>query len=239
MSDLNKHSTTVTGIIQQTYNVISIRAQKPDGFDYLPGQCVKLTIDGQNGEVGRVLSFSSSPTEPFIEFTKKISESDFSKAFSGLETDDPVSFRGPAGCLVYEGEFQKVALIAGGIGITPIRSIIRYTTDKGIKTNRVLLYVNRTEKDIAFRQELDRIDESDGTFRIHHILEEPAVDWKGASGRLSGDLIKQMVPDILSRKIFFCGSSSFVSCIEAEIKALGITDDQILKEEISGYKSLL
>lgn len=239
MSARNKYSTTVTEVIQRTYNVISIRAQKPEGLDYQPGQCVKLSISSQNGEVSRFLSFSSSPSEPFIEFTKKISESDFSKAFSGLKADDPITFRGPAGCLVYGGEFPKVTFIAGGIGITPIRSIIRHTADKEIFTDRVLLYANRTEKDIAFREELDRIAEKDPTFRIQHIIENPSEDWKGPQGLISENMIKDMAPDILKGKIYICGSPPFVSCIEKDLKALGATEDQIVIEKLSGYESLL
>ena len=93
MSDQKEYSTIVTDNIQRTYNVISIRAQKPEGLDYQPGQCVKLSISSQNGEVSRFLSFSSSPSEPFIEFTKKISESDFSKAFSEHFSVSPRDFR--------------------------------------------------------------------------------------------------------------------------------------------------
>ncbi len=239
MNDPKEHSTTVTEIIQRTYNVISVRARKPEGFDYQSGQCVKLTISSQNGEVSRFLSFSSSPTEPFIEFTKKISRSDFSKAFSCLKAGDPITYRGPAGCLVYEGEFPKVAFIAGGIGITPIRSIIRRTADKDIFTDRVLLYANRTEKDIAFKGELDRIAKNDPTFIIRHIIENPSADWKGARGLLSVEVIKNMIPDILKRKIYICGSPLFVSCIETDLKALSATEDQIVIEELAGYESLL
>ncbi|MFV1956776.1 MAG: ferredoxin--NADP reductase [bacterium] len=239
MNDPKEHSTTVTEIIQRTYNVISVRAQKPEGFDYQSGQCVKLTISSQNGEVSRFLSFSSSSTEPFIEFTKKISRSDFSKAFSCLKAGDPITYRGPAGCLVYEEEFPKVAFIAGGIGITPIRSIIRHTADKEIFTDRVLLYANRTEEDIAFREELDQVAKKDPTFRIRHILENPTVNWGGTSGLLSVKVIEDMIPDILKRKIYICGSPPFVSCVQADLKALGVTEDQIVIEELAGYESLL
>ncbi len=239
MNDLKEHSTRVIEVIQRTYNVISVRAQKPESFDYQPGQCVKLTISSPSGEVNRFLSFSSSPTEPFVEFTKKVSDSDFSKAFSCLKTGDPITYRGPAGCLVYEGEFPKVAFIAGGIGITPIRSIIRHTADKEIFTDRVLLYANRTEDDIAFREDLDMIANKDPTFTIRHIIENPSADWKGTSGLLSVEVIEYMIPDILKRVIYICGSPPFVSCIETDLKALSVTEDQIVKEELSGYESLL
>ena len=121
---MNEYTIKVIERIQRTPTAVTLRMEKPDGFTFKSGQWGYFTVEGDCGKVSRSLSFSSSPTEPYLEFTKRISDSDFCQNVKQLQVGDEVSFRGPMGNLVYEGGLDKVCFLAGGIGITPIRSIL-------------------------------------------------------------------------------------------------------------------
>ncbi len=236
---MEDYTSQVTETIIRTHNVVSVRAARPSGLTYKPGQCANVMIQSNGNEVNRFLSFSSSPTEPFIEFTKKISGSDFSLAFTGLAAGEDIRLRGPGGVLTYEGEFPEVLFIAGGIGITPIRSMLRYAADEKVPSDRVLLYASRAEGDMAFREELEEMARTEPDFRLMNILNKPSEKWQGAKGFISADFIAESVLDLANRTAFICGSPGFVKCMERDLKKLKVPDDRIIMELLSGYDSLL
>jgi ferredoxin-NADP reductase len=107
---------------------------------------------------------SSSPTEiEFLEFTKKITDHEFSVALDALRAGDPATIDGPYGDFTFRGEFPKVGMITGGIGITPLRSMIRYCTDRSVETDITLLYGNRNEENIVFHEELEGLEKRNPT----------------------------------------------------------------------------
>ena len=236
---MRNFTSEVIETISRTHNAISVRAAKPEGLHYKPGQCANVMIQANGKDVNRFLSFSSSPTEPFIEFTKKLSGSDFSAAFARLKPDETIGFRGPGGVLTCEGEYPCVLFIAGGIGITPIRSILRFAADAGVDSDRLLLYANRTEEDIAFRDELEEMDRTEPGFRLMNILEKPSSGWEGARGFISADFLGESILDLPERTAFICGSPGFVDCMERDLKKLKVPDRRIIKELLTGYDSLL
>src|SRR5512138_200708 len=130
--------TNVTQVIQRTKYAKSIRFRRPKNFSYLPGQWISVTLDG-GGQKTKPLSLSSSPTEDFLEITKRLTGHEFSNALDALKVGDKALIRGPNGSFTFQGEYDKIGMLSGGIGITPLRSMIRYSTDKGLKTSIVLL----------------------------------------------------------------------------------------------------
>ena len=148
----------VSDIIQRTHNVKSFRFRIKKDVDFKPGQFFFVTIKIDGIERTKHFSFSNSPTEKgYLEFTKRITESEFSKALSRLKIGDWAKLKMPYGSFTFEGEYEKIAFLSGGIGITPIRSICKLATDKRLPTDIVLLYGNNKEEDIIFRQDLDQM----------------------------------------------------------------------------------
>ena len=136
--------TKIIEIINRTKNVKSFRFEKPDDVTFLPGQWFFLEIDTPNGTFKKPFSFSSSPTEPILEFTKRLTKSDLSKYLCNeARVGDEVFIRMPLGKLTFTGEYPKIALLSGGIGITPFKSIIKYATDKKLESDISLFYSNR------------------------------------------------------------------------------------------------
>jgi len=127
-----KFETRVDEIIKRTPDVKSFRFRRPKGFDYDPGQFLFVTILNEGKKITKHFTISSSPTEKeFIEFTKKITDHEFSIALDRLKIGDWAYLNAPYGDFTFKGEYPRVVMITGGIGITPLRSMIKYLTDKG------------------------------------------------------------------------------------------------------------
>ena len=195
-------------------------------------------MPGTNEE-SKPLSFSSSPTEPYLEFTKRISQSRFSTVFKNLVPGDTVRFRGPAGNLICTGTEKRIVFIAGGIGITPVRSILRYLRDRDIPGEHCLLYANSTINEIAFRDEFEKIRDEDPSFTIIDVLETPPDGWNGHQGFLTREIIGECVPDIADQTVFLCGPPRMVEIMEGYLADLKVPEDQIRKESLLGYEELV
>ena len=217
-----KFETNVKEIIPRTYNVTSFRFPRPAELNYKTGQFFFVTLKADGEELRKHFSFSSSPTEKkFIEFTKKLSDSDFSAALKALKAGDWARIDAPYGEFTFEGEHEKICLLAGGIGITPFKSICQYCTDMNLDTKVTLLYGNRTENDIAFRKELEALQQRNKNLKIVFILNEADSNWKGATGLITTDLIKREIPDYKETMFYTCGPPKMVEIMEKLVAQLG------------------
>lgn len=232
-----KYETNVKEIIPRTYNVVSFRFPRSSELDYKAGQFFFITLKAADGkELKKHFSFSSSPTEKtHIEFTKKLSDSDFSAALKALKKGDWAQIDAPYGKFTFEGEHEKIGLLAGGIGITPFKSICQYCTDMRLGTKITLLYGNRTKNDIAFRKELEALQQKNKNLKIVFILNEADNNWKGATGVITVDMIKKEMPDFKETTFYTCGPPKMVEIMEKLVAQLGLPETQLKREYFTGY----
>ena len=227
--------TKVIEVIKRTKDVKSVRFSKPDGFDYLPGQWALVTIGQGKDQKTKPLSLSSSPTEGFLEVTKRLTGHDFSNALNALKVGDIASMHGPFGDLTLKGEHDKVCMLSGGIGITPLRSMIRYSTDKELKASIVLLYSNRFEDSIPFKDDLAEIQDKNPNFRMVVTITRPSRTWKGLTGRIDREMVEKIVPDFADRVFYTCGPKPMVDSMVAMLGDMGLPDERVKYEYFSGY----
>lgn len=231
-----KFETSVDEIIKRTDDVKSFRFKRPEGFDYDPGQFLFLTIPIGGKENTKHFTISSSPTEKeFIEFTKKITDHEFSVALARLEIGDWAQIDGPYGDFTFKGEHPRIGMMTGGIGITPLRSIIKYCSDAGVKSQITLLYGNRSEENIVFREELDLLKEKNPNLRVVHTLSRPGDGWSGRRGHIDIEMVREEIPDYAARVFYVCGPPALVSECENILKALKIPESKIIAEDFPGY----
>jgi ferredoxin-NADP reductase len=231
-----KFETTVKEIIPRTPNVASFRFPKPLELLYKAGQYFFITIKSDGKELTKHFSFSSSPTEKnHIEFTKKFTDSEFSAALKKLKSGDWARIDAPYGDFTFEGEHAKIGLLAGGIGITPLRSICKYCTDKQLDTKITMLYGSRTEADIAFREELETMQQQNKNLKIVFTLNEGPPSWKGAVGFITGDMVKREIPEYKETMFYTCGPPPMVEVMEKLVDSLGLPKSQLKREYFSGY----
>jgi len=231
-----RFETNVKDIVQRTYNVKSFRFPRPPELSYRPGQFMFITISSGGMKMTKHFTISSSPTERgFIEFTKKLTGHEFSNALDALKVGDWAEIDAPYGSFTFEGEHEKVGMLSGGIGITPLRSICRYCTDMRLRASIVLLYGNRTEADIVFRKELEEMQEQNRGLKVVFTLDEPSEGWTGLRGRINVEMLKGEIPDYLERVFYTCGPPSMVEVMVELLRDLKVPEKQIIKEHFTGY----
>ena len=237
---MTEFETEVSDITRRTRNVKSFRFGIKEEVDFKPGQFFFVTIKIEGMERTKHFSFSNSPTEKgYVEFTKRITESPFSKTLDRLKAGDWAKLRMPYGSFTFEGEYEKIAFLSGGIGITPIRSICKFVTDKGLPTDIVLLYGNNKEEDIIFRQDLDEMQSVNKSIHVVYTLTSPDVDqqlWQGRTGYVDDKMIKEEISDFNERTFYICGPPGMVESLINILKnRLGIPEDKIKIENFAGY----
>ncbi len=231
-----KFETYVKEIIPRTYNVTSFRFPRPAELNYKAGQFFFVTLKTEGKELKKHFSFSSSPTEKnHIEFTKKLSDSDFSTSLKALKEGDWARIDAPYGKFTFEGEHQKIGLLAGGIGITPFKSICQYCTDMHLETKATLLYGNRKENDIAFRKELETLQRKNKNLKVVFTLNEADSTWKGSRGLINANMIKKEIPDYEETEFYTCGPPRMVEIMEKLVAQLGLPKTQLKREYFTGY----
>ncbi len=232
--------TQVLDIIPRTHDVKSFRFRMKEDVDFKPGQFFFVTIKIDGAERTKHFSFSNSPTEKgYVEFTKRITESRFSKALDRLNIGDWGRLKMPYGSFTFEGEYEKISFLSGGIGITPIRSICKYIADKALPTDIVLLYGNHKEEDIIFRQDLDSMQEANKNIRIVYTLTSPDVDkqvWQGRTGYIDDKMINQQIRDYNERVFYICGPPKMVGSLTNTLRdKLSVQENKIKTENFTGY----
>ncbi len=231
--------TEVSEIIQRTSNIKSFHIPiRTKGVRYRAGQFFFITIKINGNEAIHHFSFSSSPTEKgYIEFTKRITSSDFSQALARMKPGEWARLQGPEGSFTLPRKVQKLAFLSGGIGITPLRSMLRYIVDKDLPYDVVLLYGNASLEDTAFRTELDGMAASHSAIRVEHILSGPTYppDWKGKKGFINKDIVTELVPDYKERLFYISGPPRMVIGLQEQLSVLDIPEEQIKRDSFTGY----
>lgn len=227
---------TIKEVIPRTYNVKSFRLEAQDNIDYKAGQflCAQLLAEK---ECKRYLSISSSPTEKgYIEFTKKITQSDFSKILNTLKPGDKLKIQLPFGKFTIQRPSGKIAFLSGGIGITPVRSICKYVADKKLGIDIVLIYANRSIENIIFREDFDAMQKEYPKLKVSHVLREPAPRFKCTEGLINSQLIKDEISDYILRKFYICGPPAMVEAMKHMLtEELNLPEENIITESFQGY----
>ena len=171
-------------------------------LEYRSGQILHYELDAlafpdERGN-HRHFTISSSPTEEgIVMFTTRIRGSGFKETLRQAPVGYELTCETPEGeFILRQGETRKRhVFIAGGIGITPYRSILRYSADMNEPLNVLMLYFNRSSADIIFRRELESIARQTPQFSLVNVLTEPEKGWKGEQGKLGETILRKWVPD--------------------------------------------
>jgi ferredoxin-NADP reductase/mono/diheme cytochrome c family protein len=225
---------------KQTHDSVSLRFRVTgaEGFRGRPGQffTFEWLLDGQ--KLARSYSISSSPTQTgFVEIAvKKQPEGHVSRflnerAAIGLT----VEARGPLGRFCFqENEHKKIALFAGGSGITPLISILRYIDDLCLDTKATLFYSVRAPRDIIFERELELLKQRLPNFQLVIVVTKPDAGWTGPTGRLDRGLVIERLGDVSDLTFFLCGPDGFMNHVKDLLISLGVDTPKILQERFGG-----
>ena len=212
-------------------DITTFRFSRP--FDFQAGQYFLLNL----GEgLMKPFSFSNSPTEgDHIELTTRMSGSDYKKRLDGLSIGERALVSGPMGQFTYKSSLRKVAFLAGGIGITPFRSICKYATDTAADSDIVLMWGNNTVEEAIFKDVFDVMCKDNPRLRVVHVIARPPSGWTGHSGFITAEIVKAEVPDYPERTFYVCGPPRMVEAMRAVLAQLEVGNDRIVIEEFGGY----
>jgi len=225
--------------IQRTPTVVSFRFATQEKIDFLPGQFLQVIFnqaDRADKNLNKHLSFSCAPGKDYIEVTKRLSQSDFSQRLQSLKNGDEVLFKAPLGTCIFKDEYQKIGFLIGGIGITPVISIIEYIMEKKLGTSVCLVYSNRNDEEIAFRQELDRWRGVNNNLRISYLVTDcQPKDQVCIFGTINKDLLKEKICDFQERLFFVFGPPKMVESMDGLCRELGCPRENVKIENFTGY----
>ena len=215
---------------------------KPPGFAFQPGQYVDLSLiePRATDPAGNLRSFSvaSAPHEDDLLLVTRMRPSPFKRELAALRRGDRVRAEGPLGELVLEEGPQRVVLVAGGIGITPFRAMLRDAAHRHSERDITLVYGNRTPQAGAFLDELDDLRRTLPRLRVLHCMSEPEKalpPWSGERGFVTEALIARHVPDPAQALFYVVGPPAMTAALRDVLMNLGVPDESVRVEEFAGY----
>lgn len=235
----------VCRILSEVPGVKTFRLAATDGvalpFTYYPGQFLTLSLDIDGKPVKRSYTIASTPTQlHYAAITVKREEQGFVSRFlhDRVEEGDLLELVAANGKLTFTGdEADSIVLIGGGVGITPLMSVIRYLTDIGWHNDIFLLYCCRTTSDFIFRSELEQLQLMHPNLHIHaSMTREPDAVWMGLKGRFTASIIRHLVPEIEVSRIHICGPPPMMNAMRDILRELKVPDDQVLTEAFGPAK---
>lgn len=214
-------------IKSESDNISSFIFEKPKGFSFYPGQYldIQLPIEDPLGKT-RAFTISSSPTEDFLMITTKKGVSVFKKHLFSLKPGDIISTSHPVGTFILD-ESSPAVFLAGGIGITPFRSMIKYAVDKKLTTPITLIYSNSDNK-FLFKKELENWQTKLTNLRIIYHL-------TGTNGRLELTQLDAIAYLNVNSIFYLAGPPKMVDDFEKILLDLGVDELNIRYDRFDGY----
>lgn len=209
---------------------------------FVPGQYMEFTLDHSHPDSRgnrRCFTLASSPTEKLVHLGIRFYEpgSTFKQAIYRIDSRTTLLAGQIAGDFTLPADpTQKLVFIAGGIGITPFRSMLKYLIDSQQRRDIVLFYVNKTAQEIVYTDVLNAAQTRLGVKTFYTLTDTTAVprSWTGFVGKIHEQMIQWAVPDFQERTYYVSGPPEMVRACEGVLKRLHVKHDQIKKDFFPG-----
>ncbi len=209
--------------------------------DFRPGQYFWVTLldppyDDEKGP-RRHISVVTSPNERgVLGLCTRLRDSAFKRSLAELPVGAEVEVEEPKGDFVLPDETDlPYVFVAGGIGITVFRCMLRYIAEEGLPHRATLVYSNRDRDGTAFLDELSDLEREHENIRLVLTMTEDS-GWDGESRRIGQELLRHHLGDDLSGfRYLLAGPPPMVEAVTAELQAAGVPDDRVRPERFSGY----
>jgi len=224
-------------------DVVDFIFHQKQKFAFSPGQYMEWTLPHKKADSRgnrRYFTIASSPTEEDLRLGIKF----YANGSSYKKTMIAMTDRTPIVGAQVRGDFtlpkdpsKKLVFIAGGIGITPFRSMIKYLIDTNQKRPIILLYANKTVDEIVYYDIFNQAQQQLGIETIYTLTDKTKLpaNWQGYVGRIDASLIHSVVPDFTERTFYLSGPRAMVSAYENTLKSLGVPQQQIKTDFFPGF----
>jgi ferredoxin-NADP reductase len=218
--------------------------EKPEPFEFQAGQFFNITLLNPHetdleGST-RALSIASAPHEPNLMVAMRLRTSAFKRGLNSLPLGTELLLQGPFGSMTLPRNTTRPAvLLAGGIGITPFRSLI-WSAAESFSPRRILLFYSvRVPEEAAFLEELREMEQRNMRYKFICTVTQPErtrMLWRGETGRISIPLLSKWIPDVTVPVYYIAGPPGMVTGVRQMLIGAGIAEEDIRAEEFYGYE---
>ncbi len=223
---MKQHHVKIKSIQHITHDVLQIVTEKPQPFDFIPGQATEISIDKEGWQKEkRPFTFTSLPHNDYLQFTIKTypSHKGVTNELLQLKKNDVLILHDVFGAIAYKSEGL---FIAGGAGITPFISILRYLWLKNEIGDNKLIFANKTKDDIILKDEFNNLL---GKNFINILSDEEAEGYP--HGYITENFIKANITEF-NKNIYVCGPPPMMEAIEKVLYNLHVDEKLIIKETV-------
>src|ERR1039457_5949076 len=221
----------------------AFRLERPANWKFKAGQALDLTLlnppetDAEGNT--RTFSIASAPHEATLMVATRMRDTAFKRVLNTMPPGSAVKLEGPSGDLTLHNNVKRTAVfLAGGIGITPFRSIVLWAAKEKLPHRIYLFYSNRRPEDAPFLDELQALERENPNYRLIASMTEMTKShrsWQGESGQIHQVMLSRYLKDAVSPIYYIAGPPEMVKGLHAMINEAGVDDDNIRAEEFAGY----
>jgi glycine betaine catabolism B len=226
---LGTRPATVLEVRAETPTILRLRLERPAGFHHDPGQHAVLRLHTDQGPDLRPLSIASPPDADELEFATRIGPSAYKQAFAALQGGDRVKVSRPMGSFRLDPT-RPAVMVSGGIGITPLRSMLTAAAASGHSAPIRLLFSNRTAEEIPFRVELDRLARRHTGLRITWVLSASAAGAPSGdvlAGRIEVGHLREQLRQLPDAVFYLTGPAAMVGDLTGMLRRIGLPGSQL------------
>ena len=217
--------------------------EKPAGFDFIAGQYVTVSLINppETDEEGnsRFFSLITAPYENCLGVATRMRDTAFKRVLKNLPIGSEIMIAGPDGSFCLHKNTSKPAVfLIGGIGITPVFSIIKNAAYEKLPHQLFLFYSNKRPKDAAFLKELQNLEKENNNFKLIATMTETEKlkqAWRGETGFINKEIIQKHLKDLNSPIYYMSGPPQMVKAMRELAEKIGASNDNIKFEEFAGY----
>jgi len=219
-------------VLDESPDIKTFRLARPDGFEFTAGQFLTLRLRADGKDVVRCYSISSPPAaRGYLEISVRKQGLVSNALHAMVRPGSMLSVRAPAGAFVYPGgDDRPLVLLAGGIGITPLMSMLRHALLNEPTRPVALLYSARELADFAFRDELLTLARRHDDLRLVFAATRGEAPPDVHRGRIDATLLSSAVPDLQHAISMICGPQAMIDDLTATLHGLGVAADQVRSE---------
>ncbi len=217
--------------------------EKPAGFQFKPGQYLDMTLldPSETDSEGNVRSFSiaSAPHEETLMVATRMRDTAFKRVLRTMPIGTAVKIEGPSGDLILQNDSTRAAVfLAGGIGITPFRSIVHWAAKEKLPQRVFLFYSNRRPEDAAFLADLQSSEKDNPKYKLIASMtemEKSHQHWNGETGLIDQGMLGRHLKGAASPIYYIAGPPAMVKGLHEMLSKAGMNEDDIRAEEFAGY----
>jgi ferredoxin-NADP reductase len=215
--------------------------EKPEGFEFRAGQFGDITLidppeTDSEGDT-RGFSIAAAPYEDYIMFATRLRDTAFKRVIRDYPLGTEVKLDAPYGDFtLHKTQTTPAVFIIGGIGVTPVRSMIAQATHDKTAHTITLFHANRTLADAPFRADFEQLAQDNPNFTYVPVVTDKAPDgWTGEQGRVDEAMLRRHVSDVNAPIYYLSGPEGMVKATRQLLVSAGANEDNIRTEEFTGY----